>query len=145
MKQVWLRGIGRCSGDKSNVIRWWNKFDQEGMEGAQVIDQMWSGDETSLVRSFISWSHSFYHPRTFHYLLSKLVLSPDHICFVTRASFMTIWSSLFYHLITFVLLPEHLSFPLDQTCFITWSHLFCHPSTFHDLLLSGDKTSLIKW
>jgi hypothetical protein len=59
------------------------------------------------------------HPSTFHYLLIKLVLSPDHICFITGAPFIATWSSLLYHLIAFVLSPGHLSLPLDQTCLIT--------------------------
>jgi hypothetical protein len=57
----------------------------------------------------------FYYPSTFPFHLIKLVVSPDHICFVTRAPFMTIWSNLFHHLITFDLSPEHLPIPLNQT------------------------------
>jgi hypothetical protein len=91
-------------------------------------------------------------------ILIKLVLSPDHTCFIIRAPSITSWSHLFYrlisfvyitqapsipswtnlfhHLMTFVWSPEHLPFPLDQTCFITWWHLFYHPSTFHSLLIT---------
>ena len=50
IKKAWLRGNERCSGNKTNVIRWYNKFDQEVMEGARVIKQMWSGDKKSLIK-----------------------------------------------------------------------------------------------
>jgi hypothetical protein len=160
------------------------------MEGSRVIKQMWSGEKTSLIKRWrnvlgnknnvIRWSNKFdqevmkdlfYHPSTSYYLLIKLVLWPDHICFNTRAYSITTSSNLFYHLITFVLLPEHIWSPFDQTCFITWSHLFYHPSTFHCHLIklklspnhiclstralsiitcdngrsSGDKTNVIRW
>ena len=50
IKQVWLRGNEMCLGDKINVNRWYNKFEQEVMKGAQVIKQMGSGDKTSLMK-----------------------------------------------------------------------------------------------
>jgi hypothetical protein len=50
IKQVWLRSNEMCLGDKTNVIRWYNKFDQEVMKGALVIKQMGSGDKTSLMK-----------------------------------------------------------------------------------------------
>jgi hypothetical protein len=50
IKKAWLRGNERCSGNNTNVIRWYNKFDQEVMKGALVIKQMGSGDKTSLMK-----------------------------------------------------------------------------------------------
>jgi hypothetical protein len=130
IKQVWSSGNGRCLGNKTNVIRWSNKFDEVAMKGSQLIKQMWS--EHLPYYLFIKLV----------YYLFKLILLPDHICFLTRAPFITTWSILFYHLITFVLSPENLPIPLDQTCVITWSHLFYYPSTFNyhliKLVLSPD-------
>jgi hypothetical protein len=124
------------------VIRWSNKFDQMIMEGARVIKQHISLPLDQIC--FITWSHLFYYPVTFHYLLIKLVLSPDHICFyhpctfhyhliklvlssdhicfITQAHLITSWSDLFYHMITFGLLPRHLSLPLDQS-FVSPDHI----------------------
>ena len=122
-----------------------------------MIKQVWSPDHIC----FITSSHLFYHSNTFHYLLIKLVLVPDHfvlspdqICFITRAPSITSWSNLFYHLITFVLLPEstfhylfiklvlwpdHTFFTTRTPFIITRSNLFYHLITF---VLSPEHFSL---
>jgi hypothetical protein len=143
IKQVWSRGNERCSGNKTNVIRWYITFVLSPEHLPLSLDQT----------CFITSSLLFYHPSTFHYLFIKLVLSPDHICFITRAPSITSWSNLFYHLITFVLSLEHLPLSLDQTCFITSSHLFYHKC---DQVIKqvwwrgnrrclGNKTNVIRW
>jgi hypothetical protein len=152
IKQVWSSGNGRCSGNKANVIRWSNKFDQVVLRGSRVIKQKWSGDKTNVNRwerehlplpldqtYLITWSHLFYYTRTFQYHLIKLVLFPDQIFFLPdhlplplhQTCFLTC-SHLFYHLITFVLSPENLSILLDQTC-------------LKKRMWAGDKTNVIKW
>jgi hypothetical protein len=84
IKQVWSRGNGRCSGDKTNVIRWSNKFDEVAMKGSQLIKQM----------GFITWSNLFYYLITY-------VLSPEHLPLPLDQTCCITWSHLFYYPSTF--------------------------------------------